>query len=108
MLFLFKPIENAVQLQILKARRSPHTKVSLLREFCSLGKSMPSPVGEGGSRRLTDEELVWLLVTVQSIEFVSVNAKIRHAFFKTYRILIKLSFSAASPRNNRDLPGSAD
>ena len=85
-----------------------NTFIEVLTNYLERGSKKPSPVGEGGSRRLTDEELVWLLVTVQSIEFVSVNAKIRHAFFKTYRILIKLSFSAASPRNNRDLPGSAD
>ena len=82
--------------------------IEVLTNYLGRGSKKPSPVGEGGSRRLTDEELVWLLVTVQSIEFVSLNAKIRHAFFETYRILIKLSFSAASPRNNRDLSGSAD
>ena len=34
-----------------------------LTSYLPGGRKKPSPVGEGGSRRLTDEELVWRLIT---------------------------------------------
>ena len=40
-----------------------NNNIKSLCDYLPEGRKKPSPVGEGGSRRLTDEELVWRLIT---------------------------------------------